>query len=495
MTKLPENALRLLKYLSFKMDMLREQEEFPLHLDVEKAQENYNKLCELRDERVEQLVRVMPKIPVMKSKTMPKNFHNKDGSLNSYARGWYAFLEEQGLPRDTVGPVNYVVGYKDSKPTYHADVKEWLYSLGWKPCTFSFKRKDDGTVNQIPQIKYPKSHDRAGELCDSVMTLTSKEPNIELLAGLSVIQHRISLLMGKGEDSGFLNNHKEGKLVASAGGLTNTLRMQHRAPIANLPSVDSDYGEMIRGVLIPPEGKIFCGADVVSLEDTLKQHFIYPHDPEFVEEMNKDEFDPHLNLALFAGVVSQDQYDLYGDKERNKGDDVASEIKLLKGVRKNYKTVNYAAQYGVQKVTLARQSGLSEREAQKLLDAYWARNWSIKAVAKEQYVKTLPDGSMWLKNPINGFYYSLRSEKDIFSTLVQGSGDYIFCLWTMFCRSLGLKISLNYHDEWLAYIDPEQKGWVTNVAEEAMRKVNSTLNLNKEIKMDIQFGQSYAECH
>ena len=490
MTDLPEDALRLLRYLSFKMDMLREQEENPLYLNVEQAQKNYEELCALRDEKVDQLVKVMPKIPVMKSKGPPKVMRKKDGSYSSNALKWFAFLEAQGLPSTTMTEVNYVAEWKDSKPTYHADVKEWLYGLGWKPCTFSFKKKDDGTTTQIPQIKYPKSHDRAGELCDSVMVLAEKEPNIELLSGLSVIQHRIGLLSGQKDNSGFLKAHKEGALVAGAGGLTNTLRMQHRAPIANLPSVEADYGEMIRGVIIPPEGKIFCGADVTSLEDTLKQHFIYPHDPEFVEEMNKEGFDPHLNLALFAGVVSQEEYDSYSNPDVEK-----AVLKVLKGIRKNYKTVNYAAQYGVQKTTLSRQSGLSEKEAQKLLDAYWARNWAIKAVANEQFVKKLQDGTMWLKNPINGIYYSLRNERDIFSTLVQGSGDYVFCLWTMFCRSMGLKISLNYHDEWLAAIDPQDKEKVADLAQKAMDKVNETLKLNKEIKMEAQFGDSYAAVH
>lgn len=490
MTDLNKDCLRALHYLSFKMDMLREQEEYPLYLDVGQAQKNYEELCALRDEKVIQLVKVMPKIPVMKSKGPPKSMRNKDGSYNKNALKWFDFLNAQGLPTSTMTEVNYISEWKDSKPTYHADVKDWLYSLGWKPCTFNFSKKDDGSVSQIPQIKYPKSHDRAGELCDSVMVLADKEPNIELLSGLSVIQHRIGLLAGKKEESGFLKAHKDGKLVASAGGFTNTLRMQHRAPIANLPAVDAAYGHMIRGVLIPPKGKMFCGSDVTSLEDTLKQHFIYPHDPEFVEEMNKEGFDPHLNLALFAGVISQEEYDSYSNPETPK-----HIVKALKGIRKNYKTVNYAAQYGVQKVTLSRQSGLSEVEAQKLLDAYWSRNWAIKAVANEQFVKTLHDGSMWLKNPINGFYYNLRNERDIFSTLVQGSGDYIFCLWTMFCRNLGLKISLNYHDEWLAAIDPADKEKVSKLAQDAMDKVNDTLKLNKEIKMEAQFGESYAAVH
>lgn len=170
-------------------------------------------------------------------------------------------------------------------------------------------------------------------------------------------------------------------------------------------------------------------------------------------------------------------------------------FKQISSKRKGYKTVNYAAQYNVGKATLARQSNLKEKEAQELLDMYWAKNWAIKKVAKDQYVKTLKDGTLWLKNPVNGFYYSLRKEADIFSTLVQGTGDYIFNMWTLFCRQMGLVLSLNYHDEWLSITDVGNEDQLKEVADKAMDKLNERLKLNVKVRCDFQTGGNYADCH
>jgi len=480
------DILRFIRYLSFRMDCLREQEAHPLTLDIKQAEKNLAALEALRDEKVEELTQVMPKVPVMDTKKPPKQPYKQDGTYSSNGLKWREFLREQGLPLDTDTEVTYVKDYKPSKPTYHEDVKQWLYSLGWKPQTFKFTRnKVTGEEKKIPQIKYQKGHDREGELCDSVMKLAEKEPAIEKLQGLSVIQHRIGLLSGQQVNSGFLKAHREGKLVSSAGGFTNTLRLKHRAPIANLPQPSADYGEMIRGVLTCDAGEVMCGSDVVSLEDTLKQHFIYPYDPEYVQEMQRDDYDPHLALALFAEKITESDLKQYKENK----------APWVKGIRKNYKTVNYAAQYGVQAKTLSRQSNLPIKEAQELLDMYWKKNWAISKVAQSQFVKTLKDGSMYLKNPVNGFYYNLRNDRDIFSTLVQGTGDYVFNLWTLLCRRKGLKLTLSYHDEWLSIVPKGQEKHLEDVAHESMKELNEKLKLNVKVRCDFQTGSNYAECH
>lgn len=477
-----QGKMKYLKYLSWKMEMLRIQQENPLTLDV-KATEGYLKEFEgMKAEKVEALTKAMPKKPILKSKAKPKVMTKKDGSSSAAALKWYEFLEEQCLPEGTEGPVNYIDGYEEGNPNSSDQVKEWLYNLGWKPRTFKYTRnKVTGEEKKIEQVR------KDGMLCESVLDLIDKDPAIELLDGLTVLTHRIGVLKG------FLKAHEGGKVVASAGGLTNTLRMQHRAPVVNLPSVEAKFGEPCRKVLVAPEGKIMIGADVTSLEDSLKQHFIQPLDPDYVEEMNTEGYDPHVSLSVVAGVVSQEGYEHYvAGKISGVEDDL---WKKVHKIRKPYKTVNYAAQYQIGKVTLARNTGMSEREAQALLDAYWTKNWAIKKVASQQYIKTLKDGSMWLKNLINGFYYSLRYERDTFSTLVQGSGDYVFCLWTLFCVQGGIIIHLNYHDEWLTSVDIGTEDKWVKVAEDAMKKVNEVLKLNKEITIGTDVGYSYAECH
>jgi len=106
-------------------------------------------------------------------------------------------------------------------------------------------------------------------------------------------------------------------------------------------------------------------------------------------------------------------------------------------------------------------------------------------------------GSMWLKNPVSGFWYNLRAEKDRFSTLNQGTGVYCFDLWLAHCRALGVKISAQFHDEQLAPV-------VDVIGEEdetekklklAIKRVNDKLNLNVPLDVDLKFGMTYAEVH
>ena len=123
--------------------------------------------------------------------------------------------------------------------------------------------------------------------------------------------------------------------------------------------------------------------------------------------------------------------------------------KLFKGLiakRKAYKAVNYSAVYGVGKAKLAREIEVPVKEAEGLIEAYWARNWSIKKVSESQKVKVV-GGSMWLQNPVSGFWHSLRAEKDIFSTLNQSTGVYCFDTWLYYSRLLGLKTAFQFHDE------------------------------------------------
>ncbi len=500
---LSPDILRFLRYLSFRADCLREQQANPLTIDLEKAQRHYDELSKMIEEKTEALAEVMPNVP-NEIKNKPKNPYKKDGSYSEHGKKWYQLLKKLGLPENTEGPV--VSSWKKGNPQSTQQIKDWLYSLNWQPCTFKYERnKLTGDERRIPQVRYVAQSDpRKGQLTESVLRLKDREPAVEILEGLTVAQHR------RGIFEGFLSESSaSGKCVASAGGLTNTLRLKHRKPIVNLPGVDAAWGKEIRGCIVAPEptieyvptnlnveysqedGKyrevdhVLCGADIVSLESSTKRHLMWPHDPEYVTEMSKPGFDEHINLAKFAGAVTQEDEDRYS---RGEGQD-------LKPIRSKFKPANYAGVYGIGAKGLSRQTGMSERDCGKLLKAYWERNWAVKKVAEEQYVKTLKDGSMWLKNPVSGFYYSLRYEKDIFSTLNQGTGVFIFDSWVMRMRKKGINPQLSYHDEVLFAIPKGQEEQAKEALEEAMREVNESLKLNVTIGVDCQFGRTYSECH
>ena len=175
---------------------------------------------------------------------------------------------------------------------------------------------------------------------------------------------------------------------------------------------------------------------MTSLEDTCKRHYMQPYDPDYVAEMSQDGFDPHLDLAKHAGSVTQNQIDRY-----NKG-----ELPELKELRKNFKVVNYSATYGVGAAKLSRETGMTIGQAQKLLDAYWDRNWSVQQFVSEQPIRRIND-DMWVQNPVSKFWHSLRFEKDAFSTINQSTGAYCFDRWVALYRTRRSNIVGQFHDE------------------------------------------------
>ena len=464
---------RFFRYLEFKMDCAATAEQIGWKLDVDLATKSVETLVSQQQEKVEELKSVMPKVAKYQVKRKPKVCFKKDGTPSSHGERWFELLKDNNLPAHYDGEVKVLKCWDEPNPNSSDQVKDWLTSLGWQPCTFKYvKDKDTNKERSIPQVR------KDGELTDSVRLLTDKNPAVEVLEGLTVIQHRLSIFKG------FLESERDGYVKAEIDGLTNTLRFKHKKPLVNLPGVDRPWGKEIRGCLIAPEGYVLCGADKISLEDTTKRHYMYPYDPDYVEEMSKDGFDSHLDLAKYAGLVTQEEIDAYSNGDRPD----------LKATRKNFKVVNYSAIYGVGAPKLSRTTGLPIPEAQKLLDAYWERNWSVKKFAEDQTIRKI-NGEMWVKNPVSGFWHSLRYEKDVFSTLNQSTGAYCFDKWVAYYRTRRPNIIGQFHDESINLVKEGEQDEHTEVLTWAIQKLNDDLKLNVDLGIDIQYGQRYSDVH
>ena len=462
---------RLISYLNFKLECAVLQEQMGWKLDVEKATRYAGQLTVMKEDKTHQLAQIMPKKINYKKVSRPKLMHKKDGSLSSRGEAWLDLLNQNGQ-RETTQTINVIASTEVANPGSTDQVKDWLWSLGWQPETYKFTRnKETGEEKMIPQVR------KDGELCNSVKKLIEVDSSVEVLEGLTVLTHRLGIF------TGFLESHRDGYLRASIAGLTNTLRFKHMKPLVNLPGVDKVWGKEIRECLIAPDGYTLCGADMVSLEDTTKRHYMKPLDPDYVAEMSKEGFDPHLDLAKHAGVITQNDIDMHNSGERS-----------LKALRKNYKVVNYSATYGIGASKLARETGMSLSEAANLLEAFWSRNWSVEAVAKTLEVREV-NGSMWLKNPVSGFWYSLRSDKDRFSTLNQGTGVFCFDSWLAICIKNGIKAIGQFHDEVIALVPNGQEEETATIMKGAIQRLNTKLALNVPLDVDPQFGNNYAEIH
>jgi hypothetical protein len=461
-------AWKFIEYLSTKMHQTRLQEQSGWKIDIEFTEESLAKLEKLQEEKVIALEAIMPRIPVMVKKTKPKVLLKKDGTPSAHGQAWTRLLNEQGLPEDTE-ETTVLKGYDPPNPNSPPQVKNWLFSLGWKPTEFKHK---DG--REIPQINLPNGKG----ICPGIKRLYVDYPELEVIEGLSVLNHRIPILKG------FLETQVDGYVKAQVQGLTNTLRFQHSHPCVNLPRSNRPYAEGIRGALTAPEGYELCGADMSGLEDRLKQHFIYPLDPGYVMSLTRDDYDPHISLAMMAGMLTKEQGDAY----------LSGQDTSTKPIRDIAKNGNYACQYGAYPPRLSITCGISLDKAQELFDGYWKLNWSIKEVAKQQRVKTVDD-EMWLFNPISKFWYSLRKDNDRFSTLIQGTASYVFDLWVNRVLQHRPQLTAQFHDEIVLCVKEGYREDIEKFLRKCIKETNDELGLNRELDIGVQFGQKYASIH
>ena len=477
-----DKVLRLFGYLGFKLDCLREQEAEKIKLDVRLAEESKMNLEFVIDDKVTSLSKHMP---TQIEKSEPKKMTKANGEISALGLKWNNLLKLKGLPLGTK------VITKPGSPTSPPQLKAWLFELGWNPITFKLNAKGE----KIPQVSLPFG---AG-LCPSVIEMFEKYEFLHELGGLYRDRHRFGLFKS------FLENKDENDYIYSrAQGFTNTLRMQHAKPVANLPGVDKYYGKEVRGCLtVPDDSYIMCGSDISGLEDNTKQHYIYFYDPDYVTAMRVPGFDPHIDIAVLAGMLTEEDQ-VYFKWHSKQGDayiftdDEKGRMKAIKVVRGQAKVVNFSATYGAGADKIAATLKCELAFAKKLHKTYWKRNAAVKKTAKACKVKTVR-GQKWLYNPVSGFWMFLKAEKDRFSTLNQSTGVYVFDSWLRRVRNklgpMGIRICMQYHDELLLVCKKAMKDEVTSILRECMEDLNRDLGLNVDIGIDTQWGQNYADVH
>ena len=194
---------KYLNYLSFKMKCAFTAEYFGWKLDHDLAQDCVDKLELQQKEKIDELKTVMPMRTLFRKKTKPKVMYKKDGSLSKQGLEWNALLLEHMHPSDYIGEIEIVKGVEEPNPKSSDQVKSWLFSLGWKPCTYDYKED-----RKVPQVR------KNGQLTQSVKLLISNNPHVKVLDGLTVIQHRLGIFKG------FLECEVDGYVQAGIEGLT-----------------------------------------------------------------------------------------------------------------------------------------------------------------------------------------------------------------------------------------------------------------------------------
>lgn len=508
-----------LTFLMFKMDTVRLREKTRWKADVEALRVLHDQLEDTILTAKANLEAVMPKVPQYVVGKRPKVMYKKDGTLSAAGTRWNMLMDQHNTEevdefgtRKAIGVdmdnIKRLKKYSDPNANSPAQIKDFLFKHGWKPKTFKFvvdkeeknawaqsgfKKELKPKGRNVPQISVDGEGGK--QLCESVLALAEDVPEIMNYQKYTLIKHRLDMVKG------FLENVSEdGYLRASVGGFTNTLRDQHRG-LVNLPGVDKPYGKEIRGALTCLEDEVLLGTDLSSLEDRVKHHFMLPIDPEYVKTMMADDYDPHLQMALTAGMITQKDIDDFkaGNPSAN-----------TKAARKKGKCTNYASVYNAGAETIARSAEVPLEEGKKLHTAYWKLNWAVKQIAEEQVVfdfeYKVPATSetfsqRWLINPINGFCYECRKDSDRFSTLCQGTGSYFFDMWVdktlekMENEGEGKRLSGNFHDEMAFPVNVGMETQFKLMVEDSIEDVNKEFGLRRKLGCDVQFGRTYADVH
>lgn len=477
----------IIRYLSWKMACAQEQVENPLTIDRNSCRLNLDKLNILVEEKKVQLALTMPKEIKYKTISKPSKMYKIDGNLSSAGVKWLAELADNDLEADFDGQIQKIASIKEPNPTSVVQLKKWLFELGWQPTVFKHVANKAGVVRPIPQLQ---TDDK--KLCPNILVLIDRYPELEALKGLFMLQHRVGVF------EGFLECADEnGKMVAEIAGLTNTLRFRHKKPIANLPGVFKPYGKEIRGAIIAPdEDHLFCGSDMVAIEDSTKQHYMYFYDPQYVTEMRTPGFDPHISIAILAGLLTFEEGEEF--KFLDKLDEKTSEQQIkyakYKKARSLAKTVNFGCVYGAGPPKIALTTGMPLSQARLLHTTYWQRNKAVKLIAADCLVKTVRN-QMWLYNPVSNFWYSLRADKDRFSTLNQGTAVFCFDTQVRNVRRQGIAISLQYHDELGFPFLKKDEDDIRRKLNNAIKETNDMLRLNVPMGISIDISSNYAEAH
>jgi len=519
-----EDAInRILTFLMFKMDCLRLQEETGWLVDEELLESSIKDIEAKLADAKEQVEKLMPRVPKYSVRKKPAKPFKTNGELSVSGENWKKIVEDYNskslddmgnrlvIKSNKEGELKVLKDYEDPNVGSPQQVKDFLFSKGWKPQTFKYVRDEEAFTawveskpkkganhfewsdwkerrpedRAIPQISV--DGDEGKELCESLEELAEEVPEILMYTNYNLLKHRLGVL------EGFKKNLKGGKLRARASGFTNTLRLKH-AEIVNLPGIHRPYGDVVRGVLIAGRGKVSMGSDLSSLEDRSKHHFMLPHDPDYVATMQEEDFDPHILMALTAGLITKEDFNKF--KEGIKSPQAVE-------ARRAGKTANYAAVYGSGPPTLARAAGVDLETGKKLHEGYWELNWSVKAISEEQVVIVDKRGGRWLINPINGFCYSLRKDADRFSTLCQGSGAFFFDMWvdevlTGMEKKWGKRtFTAQFHDEMVIIINNREKfkASLEKIVRDSIDKVSDKFKLRRRLGCDVQFGQRYSEIH
>lgn len=335
------------------------------------------------------------------------------------------------------------------------------------------------------KLKLPRGRKTKEGYSTDVDVLTNLATQHELPA--MILSHRsLAKLKSTYVDAlPLLVNPKTGRIHTSFNQtVTATGRLSSSNPnLQNIP-IRTSEGRRIRQAFKAPEGMAIVSADYSQIELRVLAHL--SGDPALVEAFASEE-DIHARTAsdvfgVFPGMVTPD-------------------------MRRQAKVINFGVLYGMSAFGLAKELGITQKQAQAYIDGYFQRYRGVRAfldgileeARRQGYVTTLLNRRRYLPE-INSSNAAVRqfAERTAINTPIQGSAaDLIKVAMVNIHRLLERKnllsaMILQVHDELVLEVPSEEKEEVMALVKREMEEV---VSLQVPLKVDIGSGRNWDEAH
>ena len=252
--------------------------------------------------------------------------------------------------------------------------------------------------------------------------------------------------------------------VTTNGAVTG--RMTHQSPnMAQVPSVNSEYGEECRDCWIVPEGRKLVGVDASGLELRMLAH--YMGDEEFTNVLLRD--DIHTRNQIATGLATRPQA----------------------------KTFIYAFLYGAGDAKIGSIVGGTARDGYALRSRFLRNTPSLETLrervgqaSRKGYLKGLDGRKLWV-----------RSEHSALNTLLQAAGAIVMKKALVLLDDYATQHGIDYrfvgnvHDEIQSEVASEQAekfGWL---AVECIKAAGISFELRCPLDGEYKVGSTWSETH
>lgn len=375
-----------------------------------------------------------------------------------------------GRPVDVRGPFSGVefVPLNLNSPKQLTD---FLYSIGWEPTEFNYKKAKRGGYELNPDGTYVISSPKVTE--DSLEPLD--HPVAKHLKEFRVLKHRLSILRHVKKDgtpTGWCNtvrpdDHRLEARAIPCG--TNTGRYVH-SNIVNLPGVDTPHADAVRSMLVPSDGLVMAGTDMVNIQARCGGIAAYPYDDgEYAQRLLAGDFHTRNATAL-------------------------SQASGLEITRQKAKGIGFALMFGAQTRKIATMLGCSLDLAEVLIDTFWKETPGLGAL----HQKCTDDarGKGWLAG-LDGRKIYVRSPHSAMNALFQNMEAVSFKNVILRMDDDRWPIVYTCHDEFLCELKERYCDAYLDRCTAVAAEVSEMYGWDKiiPIELDTAFGEDYAACH